>query len=88
MICKRVHYRGRVQGVGFRMTARRLAVGFTVTGYVKNLPDNRVELVVAGEPAEIERFLSALADCMADCIEGQDIRDEPLQSFQTFEIRM
>ena len=39
---------GRVQGVGFRYTVRSLAVGFDVTGFVRNLPDGRVHLVVEG----------------------------------------
>ena len=32
MICKRVYYSGRVQGVGFRYTAQRVAEGFAVAG--------------------------------------------------------
>lgn len=52
-----VFYEGRVQGVGFRYTALRLAAGFDVSGYVRNLPDGRVEMVVAGEAKE---FLQAL----------------------------
>ena len=55
-----VRYAGRVQGVGFRYTVRSLARGFAVSGYVKNLRDGRVELVVEGEPAEIDRFLAAV----------------------------
>lgn len=57
---RRVFFSGRVQGVGFRMTARRLASGFDVGGWVQNLPDGRVELVVQGESAEVSRFLDAL----------------------------
>ncbi len=34
-----VHYSGRVQGVGFRATARHIACGYEVTGMVRNLPD-------------------------------------------------
>lgn len=57
-----VFYEGRVQGVGFRYTARRVAAGFDVAGYVRNLPDGRVELVASGEPSEVEDFLAALRD--------------------------
>jgi acylphosphatase len=88
MICKRVHYRGMVQGVGFRMTARRLADGFAVGGYVRNLADGRVEMVVAGEAEEIDRFLGAIAARMGEYIHGQDLQDEAVQSFETFEIWM
>ena len=41
-----VFYSGRVQGVGFRYTAREIACGYELTGYVRNLDDGRVELIV------------------------------------------
>ena len=43
-----VFYSGRVQGVGFRYTAQALALDLGLVGWVKNLPDNRVELVCEG----------------------------------------
>ena len=64
-----VRFFGEVQGVGFRYTACRLAGGFEVTGYVRNLPDGSVECLVEGEAAEIEGFLEALARRMAHHIE-------------------
>ncbi len=88
MLCKRVHYSGTVQGVGFRMTTRRIASQFAVGGYVRNLPDGRVELVVAGDADEIERFLAAVAERMAGYVDGHRIFDEATQSFDSFEIRM
>jgi len=57
-----VFYEGRVQGVGFRYTARRVAAGFDVSGYVRNLPDGRVELVASGDREEIDGFLDAMRD--------------------------
>lgn len=57
-----VFYEGRVQGVGFRYTARRVASGFDVAGYVRNLPDGRVELVASGEAEEVDEFLAAMRD--------------------------
>ncbi len=57
-----VFYSGRVQGVGFRYTARRLTAGFVVTGFVQNLPDGRVWLVAEGSAAELDAFLAAIAD--------------------------
>ena len=57
-----VCYEGRVQGVGFRYTARRVAAGFDVSGYVRNLADGRVELLASGEPEEVDGFLAALRD--------------------------
>lgn len=60
MIAKRIFFEGRVQGVGFRYTTKDLTRGFDVTGTVKNLPDDRVELVIIGEKSEVAEFLHEL----------------------------
>ena len=59
---KRVHalYSGKVQGVGFRMTAEDTATQFGVVGWVKNLRDGRVEVLAEAEEAALERFLETL----------------------------
>ena len=53
-------FTGRVQGVGFRYTARHAATGRNVTGYVRNLNDGRVELVMEGEDAEMDAVLEGI----------------------------
>jgi acylphosphatase len=62
MIAKKVVYEGRVQGVGFRFSVKDLAAGFDVTGYVRNLPDGRVELEVQGTEQETDAFLQAIRE--------------------------
>jgi acylphosphatase len=57
-----VLYDGRVQGVGFRVTARQIACGYEVVGTVRNLPDGRVELVAEGQRSELEAFLRGIAE--------------------------
>ncbi len=57
-----VFYEGRVQGVGFRYCVRQLACGYEVTGWVRNLPDGRVEMQACGEKAELDQFLEAIRD--------------------------
>ena len=84
---KRVLYQGHVQGVGFRYTARSVAHGFAVAGFVRNLADGRVELVAEGEAAEVERFLDALARQMAEYVENRHEQDQAVQGYTTFEIR-
>ena len=61
MISLQVFYEGHVQGVGFRFTVRHIAKGFDVTGWVRNLPDGRVELHVMGDEGEVRAFLDQVA---------------------------
>ncbi len=51
------HFAGRVQGVGFRYTARQIAQGYEVTGQVRNLPDGRVQIIVEGAEKEVHEFV-------------------------------
>jgi acylphosphatase len=62
MISLQVFYEGHVQGVGFRWTIRNIAKGFDVIGSVRNLPDGRVELQVAGEESEVFAFLDSVME--------------------------
>jgi acylphosphatase len=70
------------------MTTKRIAGQYVVTGFVRNLADGQVEVVVAGEADEIDRFLGALAARMAHYIQGHRIDDEPEPTFTNFEIRI
>jgi acylphosphatase len=47
---------GRVQGVGFRYSARRRAIELGLSGYARNLVDGRVELLAQGEDSSIDAF--------------------------------
>lgn len=62
MMALQVHYEGRVQGVGFRYSAKRLAQGFDVAGSVRNLPDGRVEMLIRGEQEEVHAFLAEIRE--------------------------
>jgi len=62
MLCKKVIFEGRVQGVGFRYTVKDLSRGFEVCGWVKNLADGSVELQVMGEADEVESFIKEIAE--------------------------
>jgi acylphosphatase len=83
---RRVLYSGRVQGVGFRATCRWLARGFDIVGYVRNLPDGRVELVLEGEPGEIDRLLNEIQQEAGGFIrdihaDREPASDPPLEGF-------
>ncbi|MGE5293663.1 MAG: acylphosphatase [Solirubrobacterales bacterium] len=54
---RHVIFRGRVQGVGFRYTARQIAGHYKVTGFVRNLPDGTVEMFIQGDSAEIDNCI-------------------------------
>ncbi|HEX5138004.1 MAG TPA: acylphosphatase [Planctomycetota bacterium] len=49
---RRILYSGTVQGVGFRWRTEYALRGLPIAGYVKNLPDGRVELVLEGSPTD------------------------------------
>ena len=61
MISLQVLYEGNVQGVGFRWSVRDTAKGFEVTGWVRNLPNGRVELQVTGAEDEVRAFVDRIA---------------------------
>lgn len=56
----RVVYSGRVQGVGFRWQVSQVAENFAVTGFVRNLEDGTVELLVEGKLIEARGMIDAV----------------------------
>jgi len=58
-LAKHIIFKGRVQGVGFRFTAFRIATHNQLTGFVRNLPDGTVEMIAQGNPDDI-------TDCIQD----------------------
>jgi acylphosphatase len=60
-ICRHVLVSGRVQGVGFRWHTRAKAQALGLDGWVKNLPDGRVEVWVEGEEAPLREMIEWLA---------------------------
>ena len=55
--CVRGFVSGRVQGVGFRYFVQRQASAEGLSGYVRNLPDGRVEFLLRGPQAAVQRVL-------------------------------
>ncbi|HNV85714.1 MAG TPA: acylphosphatase [Candidatus Omnitrophota bacterium] len=80
---------GTVQGVGFRYATERIAAHFNVTGYVRNLPSGKVEVIAEGTETELKDFLTAVRESeMARYI--RDVRPEwspPTGEFKFFGIR-
>ena len=83
-----VYYKGHVQGVGFRYTAHSIARNHEVTGYVRNLPDGRVELVAEGSRAEITAFLAEVRERLSNHIRNELCDEGPATGeFLRFDIR-
>lgn len=87
-IRRTVYYTGRVQGVGFRQTSCQISRHHRVTGFVRNLPDGRVELVTEGAPDAVTRFLEAVREELGGYIRGVASRDgEATGEFHQFAVR-
>ncbi len=84
---REVRFSGRVQGVGFRYTTRAIAARLPVTGFVRNLPDGTVELVVEGPPGALDDLLAKIAGEMGRFIEHGEVLVRPATGqFSSFEI--
>jgi len=57
MVRARLLISGVVQGVGYRWSCRREGHGLGLTGWVRNLPDGRVEAVIQGTREQVERMI-------------------------------
>ena len=79
---------GEVQAVGYRFFAQRAAAGHQVTGYVRNLPDGRVEVLAEGSPESVEGFKHDIAAGPAQARVEQldELNVEPTGSYSTFRI--
>jgi acylphosphatase len=81
---------GRVQGVGFRHHTRREALRIGLTGWVRNLPDGRVEAVAAGSADQLETFERFLRrgppGASVTSLQALDVSDE-MEPAPAFEIR-
>lgn len=88
MIRKRVLVSGQVQGVFFRDTCRRVAGQQGVAGWVRNLPDGRVEAVFEGDADGVARLVSwARRGPSRATVTAVDVHEEQAEGLTRFEIR-
>ncbi|MCC6240902.1 MAG: acylphosphatase [Phycisphaerales bacterium] len=81
-------FSGRVQGVGFRYTAHNIALQHDVSGYVRNLADGRVEMVMEGPEEEIAAVVRSLSERLGGYIKQVDEEVyPPTGEFRQFLIR-
>jgi len=84
---KHIIFTGRVQGVGFRFTALRIAARFGLAGFVRNLPDGGVEMVAQGSPGDIEQCIRDIEETLAGYITETKIEEiSPDSKYKDFKI--
>ena len=86
---KHIYVSGRVQGVFFRQNTWEIAKSFGVNGFVRNLPDGRVEAVLEGDKDKVEEVIRFMrkGPPLAHVTEISVIEEPYLGEFEDFEIR-
>jgi len=88
MKCFRAIIKGNVQGVGFRFNTMREANHLSIGGWVKNLPDNTVEVFAEGSEENITKFLEFLKKGpIGSRITKVLIEEKTLSGLTNFEVR-
>lgn len=86
-ICRKVIVKGRVQGIGFRYFVQRIAEEEGVCGYVRNLPDSSVEIVVETNGKTFEHFLERVKkEHPYAVIRETEIIQEAVNNYKNFHI--
>lgn len=86
----RAVFYGCVQGVFFRDTTRRMALPLELKGFVKNLPDGTVELIVQGAKERIDQLIEGLqSEAGPGFVERCEIEKQPNKEvFTHFEVKL
>lgn len=82
-IGRKYKFFGRVQGVNFRFTTLQISKNFPVTGYVKNLDDGSVELLVYGKKEDVEDFVDDVRNYFKRNITNFTVEEVPYSTAYT-----
>jgi acylphosphatase len=77
---------GRVQKVGFRACARKIAMDLKVTGTVMNLTDGKVQIFATADPIILEKFISMLYGCPRAIIRDIKTKDMTIRTYNEFTV--
>lgn len=87
-ICLKVLITGHVQGVGYRYSTREQATVLGLVGWVRNLPDGRVEAVIEGDRPQIKQMVEWFhSGPPAAKVTAVETEEQARQQFKIFEIR-
>lgn len=79
MVQAHILYSGTVQGVGFRYAVEQFASELGLNGWVKNLPDGRVEILTQGKRELSEQLMERVEKHFEGYIRGKDLSYEAAQ---------
>jgi acylphosphatase len=79
MVAKHIIFSGRVQGVGFRFTAHRIAKLHQLKGYVRNLPDGTVEMLAQGYTENVNECIEDIKESFTGYIRETKIEELPIK---------
>jgi len=83
-----IYFSGRVQGVGFRYTSRQVAQRYEVSGWVKNLPNGTVEMIVEGTADQLKMYVADVTDSTHGHVtDKQTTKSDATGEFSGMEIR-
>ena len=86
-IAKHIVFSGRVQGVGFRFTAHRIASRYDLKGFVRNLPGGEVEMFAQGADKDINNCIEDIMETFAGCVRKTTVTETPPNpSYDSFKI--
>ena len=84
---RRFTIKGRVQGVFFRASTRRVAESLSVTGHAINLPNGDVEVLACGDSAALDQLADWLHEgppsAIVASVQAQDVEARDLTGFTT-----
>lgn len=86
-IRKKIVFHGRVQGVGFRYTAKYLAQSIGLTGWVRNEYNGTVLMEIQGREPMIFKLMEGLNNSMFIEISWIDSEDIPVKEERGFRVR-
>ncbi len=79
---------GKVQGVFYRATAKKMAEKIGITGWIKNTKDNQVEAIVTGDEDKVEKFIKWCRQGPHNAVvTGVVVNEKEAMHFDSFEIK-